>query len=103
MAAQSRATKDTTLGIVSLVFGIVSLVGVLMIGQASFEWIPSFDPADWLRVVTGWMMPIGFIGALTTGVPAIRLKSGRAMAIAGIAIGVIAIGIFVVMIVTHPY
>lgn len=105
MSPDQVVTKQESgpLGAWSLACGVIALVGVLMIGQASWEWIPSFDPPGWLRIITGWMLPIGSIAAFVLGVLSVVKRSGRSLGLAGIALGVLSVGIFVGYLVTHPY
>lgn len=101
--AAASADRGAWFGLSSFVLGLVSLVGVLMIGQASFGWFGSFDPAGWLRVVTGWMFPVGALGAVILGVLSLRRSSGRVPGIAGVLLAVVSAGAFIAMIATHPY
>lgn len=94
------AGQRTSTGLWSLVCGLASVVGVLMIGQASFGWIPAFDPAGWLRVVSGWLIPIGVIGGFSLGVVSVRRGSGRRLGVAGMVAALVAVGGFVAMLVS---
>lgn len=91
------------LGFLSLASGVLALVGAGMIGQASYGWVPGFDPPGWARVVTGWLLPAGAIAAVALGVPSLRRGPGRIPAIAGIVLAVVAVGVFVAMVASHPY
>jgi hypothetical protein len=102
--SQSRAAlSGPSAGIWSLFFGLLSVVGLALIGQASFGWIPAFDPAGWLRIVSGWMIPVGMIGAVVFGVRSLRRGSGRGLGITGLALAMLTLGAFVAMLVTADY
>lgn len=100
-SAEAPATK--AFGLWSLVSGLLAFVGVMMIGQASYEWVPGFDPAGWLRIVTGWVLPAGVIAAVALGVLSLRRDSGRRLGVGGMLLAAISLGIFIAMIVTTPY
>lgn len=97
-----RSTR-MSIGSWSLIAGVVALVGVLMTGQASFEWIPGFDPPGWLRIVSGWMIPVGVVAAVALGARALSRRSGRVLGVVGILLGAATVAIFVAYLVTHPY
>lgn len=99
----ATGAASRSLGFWSLVSGLVAIFGVLMIGQASFEWVQGFDPADWLRVATGWMIPLGCIAAIMFGVLSLRRGSGRSYGIVGIVLAIATVAIFIAYLVTHPY
>ncbi len=97
------AGKSKALGVWSLVCGVFAIVGVAMIAQASFGAAESFDPPGWLRILTGWMLPIGAIAAVILGIMSVKRDSGRNFGLAGITLAVIMVGIFVAMLVMNPY
>lgn len=104
MADSSRAGGRKLLGVWALIFGLVSVFGMLMIGQASgSELIPGFDPPGWFRVVTGWMIPVGVLAASGFGILAAVRRSGRWLGILGMVLAVATVLISVNYLVTHPY
>jgi len=104
MTAQSAVGNGKALGVLSLVSGLVAVFGMLMIGQASgSEILPGFDPPGWLRVATGWMIPIGVLAALGFGIPAVARRSGRSLGIAGMVLAAATVLISVAYLITHPY
>lgn len=103
MDSPTTGATSKSLGVWSLASGLVAIFGVLMIGQASFGWLPGFDPADWLRVATGWMIPVGCIAAIALGVLSVRRESRRLYGIAGIVLAMTTILIFIAYLLMNPY
>jgi Mn2+/Fe2+ NRAMP family transporter len=105
MAAQeqdvsSSARRGPTLGLWCLVSALVAAVGVTMVGQATFEWVPAFDPPGWLRVVTFWMIPVGEIAAAILGALSLKRNSGRTLGIVGLLVAVLSAVAFYAMVVS---
>jgi hypothetical protein len=91
LALRSGATgQGSTLGLWCLVCGLVALLGVAMVGQATFGWVSGFDPPGWLRIVTFWMFPAGVVAAAILGALALKEDSGRAPAVVGLVVGALA-------------
>lgn len=99
----STMTARTGSGLWAFVGGILAAIGTFMIGQATFGWIAGFDPAGWLRIVTAWMLPVGFIVALLAGIPALKRASERTLAVVGIVLAVLAAVGLVVMLFSVDY
>ena len=76
-----------------MVGGLLPVAGVAMMGQATYGWLPSFDPPGWLRIVVIWMFPIGVIASAILGV----LSAGRTLAIIGLALSVLSFAAFIAM------
>ena len=96
--APSSARRGPTPGLWSLVGGIVAAAGVVMIGQATFGWAPAFDPPGWLRVVTGWMLPVGVIAATILGALSLKQDSGRTLGVVGLVLAVLSAVAFFAMV-----
>jgi cytochrome c-type biogenesis protein CcmH/NrfF len=102
-SAAPRTSNWGSLGLWSIVFGVVALVGVTMIAQASFGTFGGFDPPGWLRITTAWMLPVGAIAAVAFGVLSVSRRSARPVGMVGIALAAASVAIFVAMLATHPY
>lgn len=89
--------RGARLGLWCFACGLVAAAGAAMVGQASFGWAPAFDPPGWLRVVTGWMLPVGVVAAAVSGAAALKRDSGRPWAIAGLALAALAAVAFFAM------
>ena len=96
--ASSSARRGLTLGLWCLACGLVAAVGVAMIGQATFEWVPAFDPPGWLRVMTFWMLPAGVVASAVLGALSLKRDSARTLGIAGLLLAVLSAVAFFAMV-----
>lgn len=108
MAGEARSVADRRhnhglLGALSLVCGLIAVVGLALTAQASFGTFSAFDPPGWLRILSGWGIFIGIVAAGMLGVLSVRLRSARTAGVIGIALAVGVVVIFVAMLATHPY
>jgi Mn2+/Fe2+ NRAMP family transporter len=101
--ASSSARRGLTLGLWCLACGLIAAVGVAMIGQASFGWVPAFDPPGWLRVTTFWMLPVGVVGSSIFGALSLKRYSGRTLGIAGLLLAVLSVVAFFAMVASVDY
>lgn len=85
-------------GVLSLAAGVLAVVGVGMIGLTSF--VPSFDPPGWVRIPVIMLFPVGMLASFGLAIAALLARTGRAWAISGILVSVLALGAFVAMIAT---
>ena len=101
-ASVHRTTRKHSplLGALSLVMGLLACVGVTAIWFVS---TPSFDMSDWLRILSGWMFPMGVLAAVGFGVAARAKRSGIALSTVGLILAGQSVVGFVVMIVMNPY
>lgn len=81
-------------GILALLSGILTALGVGMVGFTSFT---DFNPPGWLRIIS--MAPLPFMIALAVGFGWAGLKrnSGRSWAIAGLSLAVLSVVAFILM------
>jgi hypothetical protein len=89
------------LGAIALVLGIVACAGVAAIWLVSSA--PGFDMPGWLRIASGWAIPIGGLGAVALGIAARMRRSGAGLAVGGFVLAAAAAIAFVVMIASNPY
>ncbi len=97
------AGKRTSPGAWSLVCGAMSVVGVAMIGQATYAWIPALDPPGWLRILTMWMLPLGVVVAVPAGAWSVRSGSRRGLGLAGLTLASLSAAAFVALIASAGY
>ena len=96
---ETRHARPASIGVMSAVLGLIGLAGF------AWTWVltaGSVDPPEWLRIAGVWLMPIGIIGALVTGIMAVR-GPGRAWAITGIVLAGAAVLGFVLLISLWQY
>lgn len=98
-SAPSQRGSGPALGRWCLVSGLVAAVSVALIGQASFGWVPGFDPPGWLRIVTFWMLPVSVIATAIVGTLSLRRDAGRSLGMTGIALAVLSTCAFFAMVV----
>jgi len=103
--AQEQNTEKSTprLGLWCLVGGLAAVVGVAMIGQATFGWLSDFDPPGWLRIVTTWLFPIGVIASALLGTLSLKQNSGRRLGITGLVFAVLSVGAFFAIMASVDY
>lgn len=102
-ALSSPERRNSTLGLWCLVCGLVAVVGVAMIGQATYEWVSGFDPPGWLRIVTAWMFPISVIASAILGTLSLKRNSGRMLGITGLALAVLSVVAFFALLASFDY
>jgi hypothetical protein len=102
-ALSSAEGSNSTLGLWCLVCGLIAVVGVAMIGQATYEWVSGFDPPGWLRIVTAWMFPIGLIASAVLGTLSLKRNSGRRLGITGLALAVLSVVAFFAILASVDY
>jgi hypothetical protein len=102
-ALSSAERSNSTPGLWCLVSGLVAVVGVAMIGQATYEWVSGFDPPGWLRIVTAWMFPIGVIASAIFGTLSLKRNSGAILGITGLALAVLSVGAFFALLASAVY
>ncbi len=95
--------RSPTLGLWGLACGLAAVFGVAMIGQATFGWVPSFDPPEWLRIVTFWMLPVGVVPSVILGTLSLKRASRRTPAIAGLVLAVLSAVAFIGMVASIDY
>jgi hypothetical protein len=100
--ASLNENRDPTLGLWCLASGLVAAVGVAMIGQATFGWA-AFDPPGWLRVMTGWMFPVGIVASAILGALSLKRDSGRMLGIAGLVLAVLSAVVFFAILASVDY
>lgn len=103
MNAREGTAPDThsrTYGALSLVMGLLACVGVTVIWLVSST---SLDLPGWARVLSGWMFPVGALGALALGIMARARRSGTALATLGFVLAGASVIEFAVMIAMNPY
>lgn len=81
---------------IGLVLALVAVASVTMIGFTSFT---SFNPADWVRIVTMAPLPFIFLGSVGCSVAALRRGVGRAVAYVSLVLDVAVLAAFVTMVV----
>ena len=92
--------RSPLLGALSLVMGLLACVGVTAIWLVSTT---AFDMPGWLRVLSGWLFPVGVLGAIGLGVAARTRHSGAGPSAAGFVLAALSVVGFGVMIATNPY
>ena len=93
------AARPAALGVTSAILGLIGLAGF------AWTWLLTagpFDPPEWLRIAGVWLMPIGIVGALVTGIMAVR-GAGRGWAITGLVLAGAAVLGFVLLISLWQY
>ena len=98
-ALESEQVRPRSLGIASTVLGVLALLGFAWTGVLTATPI---DPPEWLRIAGVWLMPIGLIGALVTGILALR-GPGKPWAIVGLVLAGVAVLAFVLLISLWQY
>lgn len=93
--------RKPTLGAISLVMGLAACVGVTAIWLVSSA--PWFGMPGWLRIVSGWAIPVGLLGAVGFGVVARVRRSGVGLSTAGLVFASVSVIEFVAMILANPY
>lgn len=93
--------SNPTFGVFALVMGLIAVAGVTAIWLVSAA--PNFDMPGWLRIVSGWSIPVGVLGAIALGVLARARRSGVALSTIGFALAAAAVIEFGVMIAMNPY
>ena len=86
------------LGVAAALLGLLALAGFVWTWVLS---VGTIDPPEWLRIAGVWVMPIGFVGALATGIPGLR-GPGRPWAIVGLAAAAATLIAFVLLISLLP-
>ena len=92
--------RSSLLGALSLVMGLLACAGVTAIWLVS---TPALDMPGWLRILSGWMFPIGALGAAALGVAARVRRSGIGLSTAGFVLAGLFVIEFGVMIAANPY
>lgn len=82
-------------GVLAFLLAIATAGSVAMIGFTSFT---AFNPPDWLRIATMAPLPFLIILSVGFGVTGIKRNSGRAWAIAGLALTALSVVAFIIMI-----
>lgn len=105
MATTTHGTREPgrrspLLGALSLLMGVLACAGVAAIWLVS---TPGFDMPGWLRVLSGWMFPVGVLGAIGFGVAARARRSGAWLSAAGFVLAGLSVIAFGVMIAANPY
>jgi hypothetical protein len=95
--------RSPALGLWCLAGGLGAAVGVAMIGQATYDWVSGFDPPGWLRIVTGWMFPMGVIASAILGTLSLKGNSGRQAGVAGLALSALSVVVFFAMLMSYDY
>lgn len=94
-AAHGPATgRSKRLGRWCAVLGLVSLAALVWL------WVLSatpLDPPNWVRILGLVWLPVGVVGALFTGIPALR-GEGRPGALVGLIAAAVTVIAFVVLI-----
>lgn len=72
-----------------------------LIGAAAFVWLwllsaTPLDPPDWIRILGLVFLPVGVIGAMITGIPAVR-GAGRPAALVGLIAAALTVIAFIVI------
>ncbi|MDP2232149.1 MAG: hypothetical protein Q8K89_00815, partial [Actinomycetota bacterium] len=62
-----------------------------------------FDMPGWLRIVSGWAIPAGVLGAIGFGVAGRVRRSGLALSAVGLILAGACIVGFIVMMLANPY
>jgi hypothetical protein len=83
--------------------GLAAAFGVAMIGQATYDWVSGFDLPGWLRIISGWMFPLGVIAAAILGTLSLKRDSGRLAGIAGLVLAVLSVVTFFAMLMSYDY
>lgn len=92
--------RNSLLGMLSLVLGLLACAGVTLIWLVS---ISTIEMSGWLRILSGWMIPVGILGAIGFGVAARMRRSGVGLSTAGFIVAAVAVIEFGVMIAANPY
>lgn len=105
MATTTQGTSESSRrsllpGALSLLMGVLACAGVTAIWLVSTT---SFDVSGWLRVLSGWMFPVGVLGAIGFGVAARARRSGAWLSAAGFVLAGLSVIAFGVMIAANPY
>lgn len=98
--ASESGQRSRTLGTLSLVMGLLACAGVTAIWMVSTA---AFDMPGWLRILSGWMFPIGVLAAIGLGVAARVRRSGVGLSTAGFIFAGLSVIEFGVMIAANPY
>lgn len=80
-----------------------TVLGALALAAVGYAALLTYviDPPNWIRVVGMSLLPIGWAGALITGVSA-RNGSGRVWALTGLALAAVTAGALVVLVASGP-
>lgn len=97
---QESHQRSSLLGALSLVMGLLACAGVTAIWLVSTT---AFDMPGWLRILSGWIIPVGLLGAVGLGVAARVRRSGVGLSTAGFILAGLAVIEFGVMIAANPY
>lgn len=89
------------LGMVSAVMGALACLGLAAIWTVSTS--ESFDMPGWLRIVSGWAMPVGVLAAIGFGVFGRARRSGAVAANVGLVLSGACVVGFVVLLLANPY
>lgn len=89
------------LGMVSMIMGILACLGLAATWMVST--VASFDMPGWLRIVSGWAIPVGVLAGIGFGAAGRARRSGIAASNVGLALSAACVVGFVVMILANPY
>lgn len=92
--------RNPLIGTLSVVMGLLACAGVTAIWLVS---TPGVDLPGWLRIVSGWMFPIGVFGAIGLAIIARKRHAGVGLSTAGIVLALLSILEFGIMLATNPY
>lgn len=92
--------SSPTLGVLSLVMGLLACVGVSAIWLVSSS---AFDIPGWLRIASGWAFPIGALSAVGLGVVARVRRAWVGLSTVGFVLAAASVIEFGVMIAANPY
>ncbi len=89
------------LGMISAIMGVLATFGLAAIWMVST--VPWFDMPGWLRIVSGWMIPVGVLGAIGFGIAGRLKRSGVGLSTVGLVLAGACVVGFIVMILANPY
>jgi len=100
---QTGETSSPMLGLLSLICGLAAVVGVAMVGQATYGWVSEFDPPGWLRIVTSWLLPVSVIASAILGTLSLKRNSGRRLGITGLVLAALSVAAFFAILASFDY
>ncbi len=100
----SRRGGRGSIGVWSLVAGLLAIIGVAMVALSTLTASGSaLEPPNWLRAVTIPLFPLGVAASVVLGVLALRRNAGRRGAIAGLVLTAVSVTAFVAMLSSVDY